>query len=207
MTHKFQDDQSIEEYNEKMLDYRHDSMEDPLLPGITFFLTLQPLSLPADPHQVRNIPAVPFGKESRFQLVKPLQSGEDFNSEVWLAKTPDSDVHVVFKFIIPSALPLPTPDSVRFLEWFYPDDIVDCQVRAYTELVELQGVIMPWDEDVDLLILEYIPQSFKEWRWKVAFDEGECKFRDPETFYQLASTPSHTDSNTESQTDPLMYLV
>ncbi|KAK7039100.1 hypothetical protein VNI00_010276 [Paramarasmius palmivorus] len=170
--------------------------------GYSFSIIPQqpPVPVQADQSGYRPLPHLPFGIETTFTLSKQLQNGENRFSEVWLAQVPTvssamTSVTVVLKFFIPSKLPLPTTESVDLKLYRTPQELVGCQYEAYMKLEEYQGkdipycfgkfrVNLPWDEESDVLVLEYIPRKFSD----IILDDDCAAFKrleDPEVYFAL----------------------
>ena len=129
----------------------------PFVAGLRYSLALnEPALLPCPTVAARRrpLPSLPFGTETQYTLSDPIQVGGRFRSQVWLATPPHDDGDsepVVLKFIIPSHLPLPAPNTKAdgFLPdvkeyYVYPHVVVDQGVNAYNSLVEFQGVTLPY---------------------------------------------------------------
>ncbi|KAL1737579.1 hypothetical protein EV714DRAFT_197094 [Schizophyllum commune] len=150
----------------------------PLEEGLTFDLAH---AAPTDVGGVdaRRPPVGRIQAMATYVLVKALQHGPRYQSQVWLARPtstsfgPATTVEVVLKLMIPSHLQKPCFDVVsealvRLAEYTFPDDIVAYQVAAYQALGDLQGftvlyfygvnqLTVPWGEPgVQVLALEYI---------------------------------------------------
>ncbi|TRM67120.1 hypothetical protein BD626DRAFT_169382 [Schizophyllum amplum] len=168
---------SISAHRNRMRALRSLYDEKPLTEGMTFDLAIKSPASSSFVDNKRNLP--PFSPiydlNSRFSLCSPLQSGTGFHSQVWLAHslslTADHHVPLVFKFIIPSFLKLPTTDlqEIHIIDGMYlhPNDSVAYEVAAYEKLWQFQGssipyfygvhdITMPWGEKAYLLVLEYI---------------------------------------------------
>ncbi|SJL15057.1 uncharacterized protein ARMOST_18539 [Armillaria ostoyae] len=101
-------------------------------------------------------------------------------SQVWVAdvfssaKPTRSLGKVILKIVQPSLIPLPNLDS-EFDEYLRPWEVSMSEDEAYKELKSLQGstvpyyygmhtVIMPNEEDADVLIMEYVEgKSLEDW--------------------------------------------
>ena len=94
----------------------------------------------------RALPSLPYGVKTEYLLVKALQEGKQWWSQVWLAKplkhqSCGEDVettHVVFKFMVPSRL------GIREENYEDPRDTVGRIVATYNSLTELQGSTVPY---------------------------------------------------------------
>ncbi|TRM63148.1 hypothetical protein BD626DRAFT_569195 [Schizophyllum amplum] len=166
---------SIMEYWKRMAAFDKASNHSPLREGSTFDLALVEPP-PLDRAGARDAPCFPFSTQATFVLCRPLQQGDNYYSQVWVARqiSRGSDVEgaeLVLKFIIPSQLDLPseelTEEHIMWASYFYPEDIVAYQAAAYNALAKQQGctvpyfygahkVTAPWGELVSVLALEYI---------------------------------------------------
>ncbi|TFK90031.1 hypothetical protein K466DRAFT_661100 [Polyporus arcularius HHB13444] len=151
----------------------------------TFAISLQAPTLPFCANSsTRPLPALPFGITAHYALVKPLQTGVQYSSEVWLAVPSElQDSHfnspaaaVVFKFIVPSIrgdIPTSDLDDEGFIDgrkFVFPFDAVKGEAACYESLADFQGstvpyfygihrVLMPSGEPAWILALEWIPGS------------------------------------------------
>ncbi|RDX42723.1 hypothetical protein OH76DRAFT_1362217, partial [Lentinus brumalis] len=184
---------SIQAYRSLMDLRAAHSLRTPLYKGFTIGLNFrlppprQPLSHPrsTDPlmptDAVRKAPHPPTEVDMTYILCKPLQTGPEYESEVWLAQpcqpfSPGAPTsQVVLKFVIPSRLPRPPTELTEGMlhhefEYTLPGDVLDCEVRAYEWLQDLQGsnmpyyygvhqVTMPWDEVAYVIALEHVSES------------------------------------------------
>ncbi len=125
----------------------------------TFAISLQAPTLPfcAKP-STRPLPALPFGITAQYALVKPLQAGVQYRSEVWLA-VPCEIEHshkdspaaaVVFKFVVPSIrgdIPTSDLDDEGFIDgrkFSFPFDAVKGEAACYESLADFQGSTVPY---------------------------------------------------------------
>ncbi|TRM68654.1 serine/threonine kinase, SPS1 [Schizophyllum amplum] len=204
------DPESILDYSDNMRNLQEGSCQCPLVEGMPF--TLQFRDTPSKPQDtiqsVRPAPHLPYGKSCEYVLSRPLQVGEDYNSQVWVATHPGQEyADVVLKFIAPSGLPLPddyAPDMIAVLiesgQYRYPADIIHCQVSAYRALKKFQGstlpyffgvqqAMMPWGEEASVLLLEYLPgPTFRAVKDALKFDLLSSKYRKFESYLALAES-------------------
>ncbi|KAI5897851.1 uncharacterized protein SCHCODRAFT_02490224 [Schizophyllum commune H4-8] len=210
----FDDKESLDNYCERMEWFQTRATEIlPLDKGLTFELAL------AAPNDIGGVDArrSPIGRiqaMATYVLVKALQQGPQYQSQVWLARPTSSDpsttIELVLKFIIPSHLEMPgfdvvSENCVNLAEYTFPDDIVAYQVAAYQALGDLQGITVPyfygvnevsvpWGEPgVQVLALEYIHGPRMTEVATVVDSEDSApseliKYRDYDTYLALLET-------------------
>ncbi|TRM63556.1 serine/threonine kinase, SPS1 [Schizophyllum amplum] len=204
--------ESVRSYCELMIDFEGASHRSPLSEGLIFELTLVPpaATLENGGAGARDTPHFPFSAQATYVLVRPLQQGSNYRSQLWVAKQvfpndEEGGAELVLKFIIPSHLELPRDDTNEsFIMWgayIYPDDVAAYQVAAYNTLAMHQGatvpyfygahkVTAPWGEVVSVLAIEYIAGvPFRSIRTVVNSD-APClatlkKYRDYEHYFAL----------------------
>ncbi|KAI0705060.1 hypothetical protein C8T65DRAFT_577774, partial [Cerioporus squamosus] len=176
-----------------------------------FTLSLRSPTSPscARPSSTRPLPALPFGVAADYTLVKPMQTGRRFNSQVWLAALSaagdptTSPTRIVFKIIIPSHGDFPGPDmsdkgilQEEGREFKFPYDVVMGEVASYGSLADFQGstlpycygvheVIMPWNEPAWLLVFEWIPGPNLQVLFERLVYGKETKYNDIELYKRL----------------------
>ncbi|KAK7054871.1 hypothetical protein VNI00_003334 [Paramarasmius palmivorus] len=161
---------------DEMRTFQDAASDNPLVPGLLFSLSLDSPTL--DSHvQAYSPRPLPLqhrhtGRTVSFQIVHAIQEGEDYHSQVWLAKPVElkSDACLVFKFIVASHLP--QKDEVPEEDYRSLDQVVANQLEPFERLSFFQGsylpwfygvheVIMPWNERGRLFVMEYIPAKFE----------------------------------------------
>ncbi|KAL1760957.1 hypothetical protein FB107DRAFT_202018, partial [Schizophyllum commune] len=171
------DKESLDDYCDRMSWFKTRATRIlPLEEGLTFDLAL---AAPTDVGRVdaRRPLTGRLQAMATYVLVKALQQGLRYQSQVWLARptnpSPNTVTELVFIFIIPSHLQKPCFDVVSEVLVDMPrcrqeTYIRQVQVAAYQALGDLQGitvpyfygvnqVTVPWGEpEVQVLALEYI---------------------------------------------------
>ncbi|KAK7022931.1 hypothetical protein VNI00_016821 [Paramarasmius palmivorus] len=160
--------------SDKVRDLKYAAFNNPLVPGLLFSLALG--SPTVDPHvqaySPRPLPLQPHAGIVSYHITHAIQEGEDYHSQVWLAKAVGlkSDACLVFKFIVASHLP--QEDEIPEENYRSLEQVVANQLEPFEKLWFLQGsylpwfygvheVIMPWNERGKLFVMEYIPTKFE----------------------------------------------
>lgn len=154
------DPKGLSDHSDAMQRARRAALKDPFTENFVFSLNCgspEPHSEDAEfqyrPHPAFISATTGFDNVINAQLVKALQTGVDFLSQVWLAEVCEAGTTghkntVVVKIVQPSMLWFPpshfNTDRIGLSRYRIPADIVAREERAYNSLTHLQGSGIPY---------------------------------------------------------------
>ncbi|KAG7097469.1 hypothetical protein E1B28_004812 [Marasmius oreades] len=137
----------VSRYASVMRSHLQVARQDPLRTGLTFTVRLAAPELPDTDDDRRELPPQSVFEETVWVLQASLQTGPCYSSQVWLARPQNTAITftvVKFKFVVPSRLQIPDPDTAAFRQYWTSEEIVKNQFLAYQKLITFQGKEIPY---------------------------------------------------------------
>jgi hypothetical protein len=156
----FHDSKSITQVYNHLTAARRLAVRKGLQPGLRFTLDLViPASNPAA--NGRPLPPIPAQSSTPLRLHRPLQTGPNKLSQVWLAvveEDPECDAaetFLVLKIIQPSMCPYPGIDDHWAFNYIFPERLASEEAEMYEQLAHKQGRAIPYFFGIHTVRLPY----------------------------------------------------
>lgn len=141
---------SVESLSLELSAARDRAHEDPWREGMVVECALSGVAVSSIERPLPSFVNSKAGTTTSFRLDRPLQSGDDKWSQVWLAQAlpvhSDSNASsfAIVKIIQPSLCRIPQPNENNTWTYREPEEVAMREVEFYEKARELQGSVIPY---------------------------------------------------------------